>query len=796
MTNRINSIVKLLTISFLSVLIASCGDAGSKKDTFETEAFYPEADQEWQLVRSDEFDEETLDTSYWSYQTGDGSDYGLERWGNNELQWYTDQNATVADGNLVITAKSEELVSGYPYSSSRISTQGNMDIKYGRIEARIKAPTGQGMWAAFWLLPSDSPFGGWASSGEIDIMEAVNSGTDDALLAVNIHHGFPWPLNQQLATDIDQSADDDFHTYAIEWEENEIRWFVDDTHIKTVTSDHWYSYYYDEDDPGYKLAEDAAPFNTEFHIILNLAVGGDLPGEVDDGALPGEMLVDYVRVYECAYYLEDGSGCNSKQDRSLEPADDKEPYIGSYDLYIDAAQSFSWTVDGEEYVRELLVASFWDNSGAMVLSEVAADDADHGIVIDIFTTDSGNFSITAVDTDSFTLYGMGNSSSWWQIHAAELRFDLYIDSSNTDQESSLLVKMDSGWPALGYVELSIADLPQDEWTTVSVKINDLLANSGDSALDTENVISLFVLEPTAAAHIQVDNISLSCGNPGSCGISAPVEEDEVDSGPMTLPGTWRIAPEAGALGVGPSAGDMSWWANSEADLETRSCLFDDDYIFGNDGSFINVLGDDTWIEPWQGAAEEGCGTPVFPHDGDSAGTFVFDEDTGALTISGAGSYLGLAKATNEGELTSPDGAPASITYTLTEVDSSTILLSIETGTGDGVHWTFKLVKVEDAETLPSFEGTWRLAPEASAIGVGPGAGDMSWWANSEADLETRDCLFDDDYVFGNDGSFINVLDDETWVETWQGAAEEGCATPVFPHDGGSAGTFDYDEVAG
>ena len=127
-----------------------------------------------------------------------------------------------------------------------------------------------------------------------------------------------------------------------------------------------------------------------------------------------------------------------------------------------------------------------------------------------------------------------------------------------------------------------------------------------------------------------------------------------------LTGTWRLAPEAGAIGVGPELDNVSWWSNTTDDVTTRACLFDDEYVFGADGSFQNVVGDQTWIEAWQGAASEECGTQVATHDGTAEATYEFSGT--AVTINGRGAYLGLAKAINGGELTSPADAPESVTY--------------------------------------------------------------------------------------------------------------------------------------
>jgi hypothetical protein len=137
--------------------------------------------------------------------------------------------------------------------------------------------------------------------------------------------------------------------------------------------------------------------------------------------------------------------------------------------------------------------------------------------------------------------------------------------------------------------------------------------------------------------------------------------------------------------------NVSWWSNSSEDVTTRACLFNDTYVFNADGSFQNVVGDQTWIEPWQGVASEGCGTPVAPHDGSGSATYTYDEAAGTITLNGVGAYLGLAKVINGAELTNPADAPDSITYlaALSE-DGNTLELDIEIAGGG--HWSFKLVR--------------------------------------------------------------------------------------------------------
>ena len=254
--------------------------------------------------------------------------------------------------------------------------------------------------------------------------------------------------------------------------------------------------------------------------------------------------------------------------------------------------------------------------------------------------------------------------------------------------------------------------------------------------------------------------------------------------------TWKIAPIADAMAVGPTAGDFSWWASSADDVNTRACLFDDQFVFNADGTFNNVQGGETWVEAWQGNDPEGCAAPVAPHDGSNAATWSYDAMASTVTLTGVGAHLGLAKVNNAGELTDPAAAPASITYPVI-FDGNYLTIDVDFGGG---FWHFVLEK----ETAPvDLNGTtWKLSPEATALAVGPTLGDFSWWASSIDDVTTRACFFDDQFVFNADGTFSNVQGTETWVEAWQGNDPEGCAAPVAPHDGSNAATWAYDETAG
>jgi len=243
-----------------------------------------------ELIWADEFDGTELDLNNWQYMFGDGSALGIPGWGNNELQYYTNResNISVAFGNLFITAQNE-FFGGRSYTSARIRSMGLQDFQYGRIEARIQLPSTPGIWPAFWMLPTNSPYGGWASSGEIDIMESVNYADN---MHGTIHYGAPWPGNQSNGGSLNDGTDYSagFHTFAIEWEPDLIRWFVDGNNFHTVSKGFWNS----TAAPG----NDRAPFDTPFHLLLNVAVGGNFPGNPNGAStFPQTMTVDYVRVY-------------------------------------------------------------------------------------------------------------------------------------------------------------------------------------------------------------------------------------------------------------------------------------------------------------------------------------------------------------------------------------------------------------------------------------------------------------------------------------------------------------------
>ena len=304
--------------------------------------------EQWQLIWQDEFNDNNIDLNKWSFEV---NCFGG---GNDEQQCYTDRenNAFVEQGILKIVALKENFTgpvahdddANYnpkntrtlPYTSARLRSKNKGDWTFGRFEIRAKLPQGQGTWPAIWMLPTDWAYGGWAGSGEIDIMEAVNLktqsdevgaslGQEESRIHGTLHYGRAWPENVYSGKGFNLpdgvNPADGFHEYAIEWQEGEIRWYVDDIHFATQRETGWYSQYMNNE--GLLInGEDSAPFDQKFHLLLNFAVGGNWPAMVndkgiDDSVFPQSLEIDYVRVYECSVSTSTGAGCETMGDNAM-----------------------------------------------------------------------------------------------------------------------------------------------------------------------------------------------------------------------------------------------------------------------------------------------------------------------------------------------------------------------------------------------------------------------------------------------------------------------------------------------
>ena len=267
----------LLSLCLTGIAIAQ--EQPAPESTPELESTPIPVPEGWDLVWHDEFDADVIDETNWTY------DLGGNGWGNGELENYTKraENARLENGMLVIEARQEKYMGSY-YTSARLKTQGLQEFQYGRIEARLKVPAGKGLWPAFWMLGSNINTVGWPDCGEIDIMEYI--GREPDLILGTIHGpGYSGALGLTKWNRQDYMIADDFHTYAIEWDENQVSWFYDGEKYSTYTRS--------------DVGDRTWAFDQPFFIILNLAVGGQLPGPVGlDVAFPKQLLVDYVRVFQ------------------------------------------------------------------------------------------------------------------------------------------------------------------------------------------------------------------------------------------------------------------------------------------------------------------------------------------------------------------------------------------------------------------------------------------------------------------------------------------------------------------
>ncbi len=333
------------------------------------------------LVWSDEFNGASLNPDNWTADIGNGCPDNCG-WGNNELEFYRAENVTVSDGNLILTTL-DQYYAGYHYTSGKVHTRDKQFFRYGRYEMRAKLPTGGGMWPAFWMMPQYDVYGGWAASGEIDIMESANNTTE---VGGALHFGGSWPENTHTSGSISlggESFADEFHIYAVEWEADVIRWYVDDILFATRTSDQWYTNTAPENPQ--------APFDQDFYIILNSAIGGNYTGCIEPECitadLPQQFLIDYVRVYQNTSNVAPTVTITS-------PASGDNPPVG--DLIINATASDADGVvatvefyNGSEYLGE-------DTTAPYSFTWASVPDGCYDIIARA-TDDNGSFGTDTVD---------------------------------------------------------------------------------------------------------------------------------------------------------------------------------------------------------------------------------------------------------------------------------------------------------------------------------------------------------------------------------------------------------------
>lgn len=289
---------------FLGLLLSSCGGGSSfSLSLVDSSPGTSSAAPRLTLTYADEFEGSKLSDD-WSYLHGNGAEVNNPGWGNNELEYYQENNAVVKDGFLSIVAKKENVTTDeghFSYTSARIRTKGKVATTYGRIEARISLPAIEGTWPAFWMLPEK---GSWPVAGEIDIME--NGGTEVTTSGA-LHyssssgtgaHAYRVKYHNYGGNQWGKGTTKDFHVYAVEWTEEQLDFYVDDDMFMSVPKRVWHP----DSGKAYETDDDA-PFNKDFHILLNMAIGGNYVGDAipPDDFSSCEMKVDYVRNYRINY---------------------------------------------------------------------------------------------------------------------------------------------------------------------------------------------------------------------------------------------------------------------------------------------------------------------------------------------------------------------------------------------------------------------------------------------------------------------------------------------------------------
>ena len=280
---RIDNPVNVTLLKGSSNIILTNDDTkiGFNNAGYEAPTSYPGYTLSW----GDEFSGTSMDASSWTAEVGDGCP-SLCGWGNNELEYYTNppNNLIFQDGKMIIELRSESF-GGKNYTSSRIKTQGKRTFKFGRIDIRAILPKGKGIWPALWMMPQSNVYGVWPRSGEIDIME--NIGSEPSKVSSTLHFG-PGPNSTYISRNYSlpsSTFNEQFHVFSFEWKLDQLKFYVDDNLFSTINK--------------VDLGGNTYPFNEFFYFIINLAIGGNLPGAPDATTqYPQWFIIDYIRVYQ------------------------------------------------------------------------------------------------------------------------------------------------------------------------------------------------------------------------------------------------------------------------------------------------------------------------------------------------------------------------------------------------------------------------------------------------------------------------------------------------------------------
>ncbi|MGI8385340.1 carbohydrate binding domain-containing protein [Robertmurraya sp. P23] len=427
---------------------------------------------DWSLVWSDEFSGTDIDRTKWTFDIGnwitDQNGNGITPgWGNNEKEYYTDsnENAFINDGKLVIKAKKEQVTDKfgtYDYTSAKLKTKGLFSKKYGRYEIKAKFPVGKGLWPAIWMLPEEDKYGSWAASGEIDIVEGWGSRPYN--VAGTIHYGEGWPNNKYTGKEYEFPKNrgiDSWHTYALEWEPGELRWYVDGELYQTQNK--WYSKGKDNA-ANYSYP---APFDQEFYLIMNLAVGGWFDGDPDETTqFPKQMEIDYVRVYDLKKrdYREPVEPVSGPV---VLPADAKQPLEDGNLIY---DQNYEETITEVDQSGVELNPLYWN---FVHLPEFGGDGS-----LTVEEINGKNFARTNIVNPGSQLYSLQMIQNISLVNGG--KYKVSFDAKSSDARN-IMVKAGAG-PSRGWVKYSneesfklTSDLQSYEFTFDMLNETDIAA---------------------------------------------------------------------------------------------------------------------------------------------------------------------------------------------------------------------------------------------------------------------------------------------------------------------------------
>ncbi|GHE76803.1 glycoside hydrolase family 16 protein [Thalassotalea profundi] len=718
-------------ITQLCVLVSTTsliGCGGSVETKTDPSNFEPEKPvSNWEMVWYDEFDASSIDSQKWTHEVN------CQGGGNAEKQCYTEssENSFLSDGKLIIKALPAEEGAELPYTSARIVSRHKGDFKYGRFEISAKLPSGQGSWPAFWMMPTDSIYGGWPKSGEIDIMEAVNIGVvdDEGNIENNVHgtlhYGKEWPNNAHTGKAYSfpdgVNPSEGFHTYAVEWQEGEIRWYVDDylyaTQRKSVVRKNskdqavglahrgWFTENFDNVTGELTTYWDNAPFDQEFFMILNLAVGGNWPENVNNLGIDAEAFangqtfeIDYVRVYQCNLNPDTGKGC--------------ETVRGGYDSLDDALVEGAAPIPsppstGIAQNLTIFAGNFnanwpaWDCCGGSVPAIV--EDAEQGDVVE-FIVGAAPTVNGFVTRDEFIEDPDGKATPFDaspMIENGTITFDMKIVSMPNDASAAWLFKVESSGGSTA-AEVSLLDNVEGvvpvagQWQTYTFSLQAL----ADAGLDLSAIDVVMIFPAWGAGDGAVYRVNnLMIGDDSAVSPKLVIFEDEENtSWPAwdccggTFPTTEIDDESHGAVTefmIGATPTVMGFTTREEfiTDPEAKTSPFDATGILAN------------------GVIQFEMKVVALPNDASAPWIFKVEADNAATAVE-----LDISESV-EG-LAPTEGQWQTYTFKLSDLanaglDASAIdvlMIFPAWGAGDGAIYRIDNVKIYDPLAVDSFAG--------------------------------------------------------------------------------------------